>query len=72
SIFYSKLGFKKAQVRINNNGGVQNFNLSNVLDFFFIDEIRILTSKSMLLSEQYVEQIKSKSEFKFLLTKRDD
>ncbi|WP_242672721.1 ATP-binding protein [Citrobacter braakii] len=72
SIFYSKLGFKKAQVRINNNGGVQNFNLSNVLDFFFIDEIRILTSKSMLLSEQYAEQIKSKSEFKFLLTKRDD
>lgn len=72
SIFYSKLGFNKAQVRINNNGGVQNFNLSNVLDFFCIDEIRILTSKSLLLSEQYSEQIKSKAEFKFLLTQRDD
>lgn len=72
SIFYSKLGFNKAQVRINNNGGVQKFNLGNVLNFFCIDEIRILTSKSLLLSEQYADQIKSKSEFKFLLTQRDD
>lgn len=72
SIFYSKLGFNKAHVRINNNGGVQKFNLGNVLNFFCIDEIRILTSKSLLLSEQYADQIKSKSEFKFLLTQRDD
>lgn len=72
SIFYSKLGFNKAQVRINNNGGVQKFNLGNILNFFCIDEIRILTSKSLLLSEQYADQIKSKSEFKFLLTQRDD
>ncbi|MEG0440432.1 MAG: ATP-binding protein [Solibacillus sp.] len=34
SIFYKKLGFNKAKVRTNNNGGVQNFNLGNVLNFF--------------------------------------
>lgn len=72
SIFYNKLGFNKAKIRTNNNGGVQNFNLSNVFSFFCVDEIKILTSKSLLLSDQYSEQIKSKSEFKFLLTQRDD
>jgi hypothetical protein len=72
SIFYEKLKFKKAKVRINNSGGVNNFNLSNVFDFFCIDEIRILTGKSLLLSEQHTDQTKSKSKFKFLLTQRDD
>lgn len=72
SLFYKKLGFNKAKVRTNNNGGVQSFNLGNVFNFFCVDEIKILTSKSLLLSEQYSEQIKSKSEFKFLLTQRDD
>jgi hypothetical protein len=72
SLFYKKLGFNNAKVRTNNNGGVQNFNLGNVFNFFCVDEIKILTSKSLLLSEQYSEQIKSKSEFKFLLTQRDD
>ncbi|WP_072010250.1 AAA family ATPase [Serratia marcescens] len=72
SLFYNRLGFNKAKVRTNNNGGTQNFNLGNVLGFFCIDEIKILTSKSLILSDQYSEQIKSKSEFKFLLTQRDD
>ncbi|WP_308738040.1 AAA family ATPase [Serratia fonticola] len=34
SLFYKKLGFNKAKVRTNNNGGMQNFNLGNVLSFF--------------------------------------
>lgn len=72
SLFYNKLGFNQAKVRTNNNGGVQKFNLGNVLNFFCVDEIKILTPKSLLLSEQYAEQTKSKSEFKFLLTQRDD
>lgn len=72
SLFYNKLGFNQAKVRTNNNGGVQKFNLGNVLNFFCVDEIKILTPKSLLLSEQYTEHTKSKSEFKFLLTQRDD
>lgn len=72
SIFYDKLQFKKAKVRVNKSGGVNIFNLGSVFNFFCIDEIRILTGKSLLLSEQYAEQTKSKSEFKFLLTQRDD
>lgn len=72
SIFYDKLSFNKARVRINGSGGVNNLNLGNILDFFFIDEIRILTPKSLLLSDQYSEHTKNKSEFKFLISQRDD
>lgn len=72
SIFYEKLHFNKAKVRVNNSGGINKFNLNSVFNFFCIDEIRILTSKSLLLSDQYTEHTKSKSEFKFIMTQRDD
>lgn len=72
TIFYGKLSFNKAQVRVNGSGGINKLNLGNILNFFFIDEIRILTKQSLLLSDQYADHVKNKSEFKFLITQRDD
>ncbi|EKW98010.1 hypothetical protein EC990672_0323B, partial [Escherichia coli 99.0672] len=40
--------------------------------FFCIDELRVLTEKSLILSDIPSEETKRKSEFKFLLTQRDD
>ncbi|EEY9932997.1 hypothetical protein CIJ22_005362, partial [Escherichia coli] len=48
------------------------FNLNNVFEFFCIDELRVLTEKSLILSDIPSEETKRKSEFKFLLTQRDD
>lgn len=42
------------------------------LNFFCIDELRVLTEKSLILSDIPSEETKRKSEFKFLLTQRDD
>ncbi|EER1562873.1 TPA: hypothetical protein ACV7XY_004057, partial [Escherichia coli] len=44
----------------------------NVFEFFCIDELRVLTEKSLILSDIPSEETKRKSEFKFLLTQRDD
>ncbi|END3711990.1 hypothetical protein ABL247_005208, partial [Escherichia coli] len=46
--------------------------LNNVFEFFCIDELRVLTEKSLILSDIPSEETKRKSEFKFLLTQRDD
>jgi hypothetical protein len=72
SIFYEKLSFKKAKVRVNVSGGISKFNLGSVFDSFCVDEITILTSNSPFLSAQYADHTRNKSEFKFLLTQRDD
>lgn len=72
SIFYEKMSFSKAKIRTNASGAVDGFNLNNVFYYFCIDEIRILTAKSLLLSDQYSDDTKYKSSFKFILTQRDD
>ncbi|EOR9790162.1 hypothetical protein FE010_RS27140, partial [Escherichia coli] len=51
---------------------LHKFNLNNVFEFFCIDELRVLTEKSLILSDIPSEETKRKSEFKFLLTQRDD
>ncbi|HIE6128573.1 TPA: hypothetical protein ACXN4M_001044 [Proteus mirabilis] len=72
SYFYNKLKFKEAKVRTNLSNTLHKFNLNNVLEFFCIDELRVLTEKSLILSDIPSEETKRKSEFKFLLTQRDD
>ncbi|WP_237172444.1 hypothetical protein [Pantoea alhagi] len=72
SFFYSKLRFKEAKVRTNLSNTLHNFNLNNVLDFFCIDELKVLTERSLIFSDIPSEDTKRKSEFKFLLTQRDD
>ncbi|EOO7701675.1 hypothetical protein DXL03_RS25125, partial [Escherichia coli] len=59
-------------VRTNLSNTLHKFNLNNVFEFFCIDELRVLTEKSLILSDIPSEETKRKSEFKFLLTQRDD
>ncbi|ECE5718847.1 AAA family ATPase, partial [Salmonella enterica] len=72
SYFYGRLNFKEAKVRTNLSNTLHKFNLNNVFEFFCIDELRVLTEKSLILSDIPSEETKRKSEFKFLLTQRDD
>ncbi|EOS1592649.1 hypothetical protein IED02_RS21440, partial [Escherichia coli] len=60
------------KVRTNLSNTLHKFNLNNVFEFFCIDELRVLTEKSLILSDIPSEETKRKSEFKFLLTQRDD
>ncbi|WP_447749826.1 hypothetical protein [Aeromonas veronii] len=73
SLFYKELLFKSpAKVRTNQSGTTNKVNLGTITRFFCIDEIRILTAKSLILSDQHTESTKGQSEFKFLITQRDD
>ncbi|CNF73332.1 Uncharacterised protein [Yersinia bercovieri] len=72
SVFYKELLFSEAKVRTNNSGGTNKVNLGMILRFFNIDEITILSTNSLILSDQYSDETRNKSEFKFLITQRDD
>ncbi|STI65029.1 Uncharacterised protein [Escherichia coli] len=50
SYFYGRLNFKEAKVRTNLSNTLHKFNLNNVFEFFCIDELRVLTEKSLILS----------------------
>ncbi|EIO22643.1 hypothetical protein ECPA31_0248, partial [Escherichia coli PA31] len=41
------MNFKEAKVRTNLSNTLHKFNLNNVFEFFCIDELRVLTEKSL-------------------------
>lgn len=60
------------KIRNNNKGKVQNLYFQNLKKYFAIDEVGIVTEKSLLTTGQYTEETFDKNTLKFLLTEEDD
>ena len=60
------------KIRKNKQGKMQNLYFQNLKKYFAIDEVGIVTEKSLLTTGQYTEIPFDKNTLKFLLTEEDD
>jgi len=66
----NKLSGKK--IRTNASGLTRNISYRDISRFIMVDENRIITDSSPIVSGQYISATAEKSVFKFLLTGKDD
>jgi len=66
------LNLSKKKIRKKANGETRNLYFQQLKRLFLVDEVRIITEKSLLTSEQYPEKTFYENIFKLLLTGIDD
>ncbi len=60
------------KIRKNKQGKTQNLYFQNLKKYFAVDEVEIVTEKSLLTTGQYTEKTFDMNTLKFLLTEEDD
>jgi len=60
------------KIRKNKQGKTQNLYFQNLKKYFAIDEVEIVTEKSLITTGQYIEKTFDMNTLKFLLTEEDD
>lgn len=60
------------KIRINASGKTRNVSYRNIVRFSMVDETRIITDKSPIISGQYTTATEEKSTFKLILSGQDD
>ena len=60
------------KIRRNKQGKIQNLYFQNLKKYFAVDEVEIVTEKSLLTTGQYIEKTFDMNTLRFLLTEEDD
>jgi DNA repair exonuclease SbcCD ATPase subunit len=66
------LNLSNKKIRKNAAGETKNLYFQQLKRFFLVDEVEIITEKSLIVSGQYTEKTFEENVFKFLLTGQDD
>jgi len=66
------INLSNKKIRKNSNGETKNLYFQQLKRLFLVDEVRIITEESLLVSGQYTEKTFEENVFKFLLTGQDD
>jgi len=66
------LNLSNKKIRKNVNGEIKNLYFQQLKRLFLVDEVHIMTKKSLLVSEQYTEKTFEENVFKFIITGQDD
>lgn len=70
--FLNLINIKNKKIRKNDKWNTVNLTYSLIRNLTLVDEVKIMTDKSPIVTEQYTDQTKEKNFIKFLLTWNDD